>query len=297
MPSRYRFLDPKIISKLPSMQLVARLVVEGFITGIHRSPFHGFNVEFAEHRPYMQGDNIRYIDWKVFGKTDRHYIKVFEEETNLKCYILLDSSASMGYGSSGVTKLEYGSYLAASLSYLMLKQKDSVGFVAFENEIKKFLPPKGTAPHVSTILDSLEGLRPAGKTNISDTLHGLAERITRRGLIILISDLFDDKKEVMAGLKHFRHKHHEVIVFHLLDRDELKFPFQNPTIFRDMENFQSIHTEPERLKEEYLRRVEEFIDFYKRGCYESYIDYVMMDTSQPLDGALMQYLNKRRMVS
>jgi uncharacterized protein (DUF58 family) len=294
MPQKYRFLDPKVISKIPSMELRARLVVEGFITGIHKSPYHGFNVEFAEHRQYMPGDDIKYVDWKVYGKSDRFFIKMFEEETNLKCYLLLDSSNSMGFGSAGITKLEYGSYLAAALSYLMLKQKDAVGLCVFDTEMRHFLPPRGSGGHIYHILDLLDRVSPGSKTDISKTLHDLAERIKRRGLVMVISDFLDDPQKILKGLKHFRHKKHEVIVFHLIDPAEMNFPFEGNAIFKDLETEESLAADTGSLKKSYQREFGSFIKTLKTGCAQSFIDYVPMETDKPLDEALLRYLEKRK---
>lgn len=272
----------------------ARLVVEGFIAGLHRSPYHGFSVEFAEHRQYMPGDPLRNIDWKVYGKTDRYFVKEFEEETNLKAYLLLDISGSMGYSSNGINKLEYGSYLCAALSYLMLKQRDSVGLVIFDQKIKKYIPPKSTLSHLHNILRELDKLSPSEPTNISSTLHQMAEKIKRRGLIILLSDLFDQPEEIISGLKHFRHKKHEVIVFHILDPKEQSFAFENEAVFKDLETNEEIMTSPWQIRKEYQERLKELLNRYTLECRESMIDYVLLDTSVPFDRALFSYLNKRQ---
>jgi uncharacterized protein (DUF58 family) len=289
-----RFLDPEVVTKLKGLDLKARLVVEGFLTGLHRSPFRGFSVEFAEHRQYMPGDEIRRIDWKVLGKTDRFYIKEFEEETNMKGYILLDASGSMGYGSSKLTKLEYSSLLSAALTFLLLQQQDSVGLVTFDTRIRRYIPPRSTALHLHHILKELDTLAAGGETNVSVTFHELAERIRRRGLILIISDLLDDPREVLLSLKHFRHKKHEVIVFHILDRFELDFPFERSAVFRDMETHEEIPVHPHHLRKEYKRTVRAFMDSYKRKCRENAIDYVPIDTSTPYGFVLSSYLAKRK---
>jgi len=291
-----KYIDPVALSRLGNMELVARLVVEGFITGLHKSPYQGFSVEFAEHRQYMPGDEIRYIDWKVFGKSDRYYVKKFEEETNLRAYIVLDASASMNYkyDDKGITKFEYGCYLAASLSYLMLKQRDSVGMAIFDKHIKKYIPPRGTATHLHAIISSLEGTEPGDETNISTICHELAKRIVRRGLVIVISDLLDQPSEVLSALKRLRHCKHEVIVFHLLDRAEIGFPFEGPVVFRDIETGRTLPTQAEALKASYLEQLEGFIQEYRRGCGGNSIDYVQIDTATPFDYALSSYLSQRR---
>ena len=294
MEDHRRFLKPEVISKLSGMEMKARLVVEGFIAGLHRSPYHGFSVEFAEHRQYMPGDPLRNIDWKVYGKTDRYFVKEFEEETNLKAYLLLDISGSMGYSSNGINKLEYGSYLCAALSYLMLKQRDSVGLVIFDQKIKKYIPPKSTLSHLHNLLRELDKLSPSEPTNISSALHQMAERIKRRGLIILLSDLFDQPEEIISGLKHFRHKKHEVIVFHILDPKERSFAFENEAIFKDLETNEEIMTSPWQIRKEYQERLKELLNRYTLECRDSMIDYVLLDTSVPFDRALFSYLNKRQ---
>jgi uncharacterized protein (DUF58 family) len=296
MPQDYRrFLRPDVVSKLSGMEIKARLVVEGFIAGLHKSPYHGFSVEFAEHRQYMPGDPLKNVDWKVYAKTDRFFIKEFEEETNLKAYILVDTSGSMGYSSNGVNKLEYSCYLSAALSYLMLKQRDSVGLVLFDQNIKKYIPPKSALrSHLHVILQELDKLEPSQTTNVSFALHQMAERIKRRGLIILISDLFDDPDKVINGLKHFRHKKHEVIVFHVLDPKERNFAFPELAIFKDLETNEELMTSPWQIRKEYTERFKALVSKYTLECRESLIDYVLLDTSVSFDYALFSYLSKRQ---
>ena len=226
-----RFLDPQILSRLSNMELRARAVVEGFVAGLHKSPYRGFSVEFAEYREYTQGDDIRHIDWKVFARSDRYYVKEFEEETNLHCFILLDRSASMGYRSNGVSKLEYGSYLAAALAHFIARQHDGVGFISFDQEVVDFLPARSKAAHIHAIMTYLERLTPGRETDLGKPLHELAEMISRRGMIILISDLFDDPARTMDALQHFRFKGHDIIVFQIVDPDELTFPFTDTISF------------------------------------------------------------------
>jgi uncharacterized protein (DUF58 family) len=296
MPEDYRrFLKPDVVSKLSGMEIKARLVVEGFIAGLHKSPYHGFSVEFAEHRQYMPGDSLKNVDWKVYAKTDRFFIKEFEEETNLKAYILLDTSGSMGYSSNGINKLEYSSYLSAALSYLMLKQRDAVGLVTFDENIKKYIPPKSALKsHLHVLLEELDKIEPSQTTNVSSALHRMAERIKRRGLIILISDLFDDPDKVINGLKHFRHKKHEVIVFHVLDPKERTFSFPELAIFKDLETNEELMTSPWQIRKEYTERVKALVNKYTLECRGSMIDYVLLDTSIPFDYALYSYLSKRQ---
>lgn len=291
-----RYLRPETVSKLANMNLVARLVVEGFITGLHKSPYHGFSVEFAEHRQYMPGDDIRHIDWKVYGKTDRYYVKEFEEETNLKAYILLDASASMAFSSHIVTKLQYASYLAAALSFLMIRQRDSVGLLTFNDKIRRYLPPRSVMTYLSLILKELQTVQSGSKTDVAFTFHQLAERIKRRGLIIILSDLLDEPDKVLSGLKHFRHKKHEVIVFHVLDPFELNFNFSRNAVFQDMETGEKLPTQPWHIRGPYRKLVQKFITNYKKKCMENKIDYVLLDTTQEFDKALVQYLIKRKRI-
>ncbi len=295
MPQDYRrFLKPEVVSKLSGMEIRARLVVEGFIAGLHRSPYHGFSVEFAEHRQYMPGDPLRNIDWKVYAKTDRFFVKEYEEETNLKAYILLDTSGSMGYTSYGMPKLEYSSYLAASLAYLMLKQRDSVGLVTFDSSIRKYIPPKSTMSHLHNLLKELDKLDASDTTDVSAALHQMAERIKRRGLIILISDLLDDPDLIINGLKHFRHKKHEVIVFHILDQKERNLSFPQEVIFKDLETGEEIQASPWHIRKDYVEKLNGLFKRYTLECRERIIDYVLLDTSIPFDFALFSYLSKRR---
>jgi len=291
-----KYLNPEVVSKLRSMDLRARLVVEGFITGLHKSPYHGFSAEFAEHRQYMPGDEIKHIDWKVYGKTDRFYVKQFEEETNLKSYILLDASASMGYASNGMTKLQYASYLAGALSYLMVQQRDAVGLVTFDEKIRRYLPPRSVTTYLTQILAELDKTESSSKTDLSAALHQMADRIKRRGLIILFSELLDDPQKVTSGLRHFRHKNHEVIVFQILDPLEFSFEFNQDAVFKDMESGEEINTQPWHIRSEYQRQVSEFINTYKRFCREHQIDFVTLNTNEDYDRALFEYLLKRKRI-
>lgn len=291
-----KYLNPEVVSKLQSMDLRARLVVEGFITGLHKSPYHGFSVEFAEHRQYMPGDEIKHVDWKVFGKTDRFYVKQFEEETNLKSYILFDASASMGYSSNGISKLQYAAYLAGALAYLMIQQRDAVGLILFDEKIRRYLPPRSVKSYLHQILKELDQTKSSSKTNIAGSLHQMAERIKRRGLIILFSDLFDEPKQVISGLKHFRHKRHEIIVFHILDPLELTFEFEQDAVFKDMETGEEINTQPWHIRKEYQNQVKEFIQTYKKVCRENQIDYITLNTKHDYSRALFEYLLKRKRI-
>ena len=289
-----KYLDPLIVAKIDNMALRARLVVEGYLIGQHKSPYHGFSVEFAEHRAYGSGDEIRHIDWKLYGKTDRYYVKRYEEETNLRSYILLDTSQSMTYGSGAITKLEYGSYLSAALTHLMLNQRDAMGLVLFDEKIRKFIPPRAAPSHANIIMGTLDKIQSANDTQIRPTLDYMAERIKKRGLVILISDLLDDPDQVLMGLNHFRHNKQEMIVFHLLDRQELEFQFGNRTKFRDLETDETITTEPWHIRSAYQELIEMHQRKYRLGCRNQRIDYVPLFTDQPLDLALNEYFNKRQ---
>jgi uncharacterized protein (DUF58 family) len=295
--SDYRkYLKPEVVSRLSRLDLVARLVVEGFITGLHRSPYHGFSVEFSEYRPYMPGDPLKHIDWKVLGRTDRYYVKQFEEETNLRAHMLLDASGSMGYTSNKLTKLQYVIYLAASLAYLMLLQRDAVGLVTFDEKIRSFLPPRSVLSYLHVLLKEMDQLVSQGETRVSQTFHELADRIKRRGLILVFSDLLDDPEGVLTALKHFRHRKHEVIVFHTLDPKERSFAFNRQAAFSDMETKKKIETQPWYIRARYQKEVRQFLDHYKRVCREHRIDYVLMDTSQSFDIALFHYLAARKKI-
>jgi uncharacterized protein (DUF58 family) len=277
------------------MELVARLVVEGFITGLHKSPYHGFSVEFAEHRQYMAGDEIKHIDWKIYGRTDRYYIKQFEEETNLKAYIVLDGSGSMAYASGGrLTKLEYASYVAAALAQLLVQQRDAVGFIHYDDALRTYMPPHATKSYLREILRALQAVKPANRTSTSSTLHEVAERIKRRGLVILLSDLFDDPKQVMTALRHFRHRKNEVIVMQVLDPVERSFAFDRDAVFRDMETGEKITTQPWHIQQSYREEMRKFLESYKRECRQNNIDYVLLDTATPFDVALFEFLHKRQ---
>ena len=289
------YLDPEVVSRLSRLDLIARMVVEGFITGLHQSPYHGFSVEFSEYRQYMPGDSLRDLDWKVFGKTDRLYVKQYEEETNLKSHLLIDASASMAYRSGSIAKFQYASYVAAALSHLMLRQRDAVGLIAFDDRIRTYLPPRSVASHLHVLLTALQNTRPeGGDTDLATAFHDLAERIVRRGLIVVISDLFDEPDRLLNGLKHFRHRNHEVIVFHVLDPRERDLDFYRETRFVDLESGAQIATEPWHLAPAYRDHMEALIDRFRRECREALIDYVLLETSEPFDTALFNYLAKRK---
>jgi len=297
-----RFLNPNILAKIANLELISKFVVEGFISGLHKSPYHGFSVEFAQYRPYMPGDELRYIDWKVFARTDRYYVKQFEEETNLSCYLLLDTSGSMGYKSDGLTKLEYGSFLAASLAYFMIRQRDAVGFTHFNEAVNEFFPAKSSTAHLHDILVTLEKIDSGTQGTIAEPLHHIADRLSKRGLVVLISDLFDRYAErpidevvevVMDGLSHLRYDGHEVVVFNVFDHQEVDFKFDRLMRFVDMETNEEIVTRPEVIRKGYLTQINEFTSKMETECSMKAIDYNVLDTSTPLDFALLSYLAKR----
>jgi uncharacterized protein (DUF58 family) len=294
MPSPAEYLRPEFVSKLKNMQLRARMVVEGFIAGLHKSPYHGFSVEFAEHRAYMPGDPLKNVDWKVYAKTDRFFVKQYEEETNLKSYLLLDVSNSMNFETTGITKFQYASYLAAALSFLMIQQRDAVGLVCYDDEIRTYLPPRSVHTYLNVILSQLEKSQPASRTDIGKNLHAVAERISRRGLIIVLSDMLDDPQKTLAGLRHFRHDGHEVLVFHILDPRELDFAYSGDVRFKDLESADEMPTQPWHLRKEYQKLIGEFTETLRKGCREDSIDYVLLNTQADYSEALVQYLTKRK---
>ena len=289
-------LTPDIIARLDNLSLKARMVVEGFMAGYHKSPYHGFSVEFSEHRAYGPGDEIRHIDWKLFGKTDRYYIKQFEEETNLRTYILLDQSKSMEYKSVAMSKLEYAQTLSAALCYLMLKQQDAVGLTLFDEKIQDYTPPRSKSSHLKVLYNKMNKIKAGTDTNIAPVLHHTAEMIKKRGLIILISDLFDDPENIISGLKHFRYRGHEVIVFHTLDPQELMLDFKQHTRFRDMETGEEIITQPWHIQKDYQKNMKSYCDYFKSSFRTNHIDYVTLNTNEPLDLAFSEYLIKRRRI-
>jgi uncharacterized protein (DUF58 family) len=323
--SDYRkYLIPSVIARLSNMELKAKQVVEGFMAGLHKSPYHGFSVEFAEHRQYMPGDDLRHLDWKVFARTKRYYIKQFEEETNLKSYILVDISKSMTFNShpdnskdannsSGIfdrfrkrknagpekpvngkiSKLEYASYVAASLSYLMVLQKDAVSLTTYDTKIRKYLPPHSTKTNLKLILKELTEVKSLNRTGTAVSLNAIAEKIKRKGLVIIISDFLDNQNEVMNALKHFRYNKNEVIIFQVLDPVELSFLEGNPLTIVDLETREEMYSQPFAVQKSYREAMKEFINTYKTECRKNKIDYVLLTTETPFDTSLLKYLNKR----
>ena len=288
-----QYLDPAVLARLGTLELKARTIVEGLLSGLHRSPFKGFSVEFAEYRQYMPGDDLATIDWKVFARSDRHYIKKFEEETNLDCHLMLDVSGSMAYGSRGITKLQYGQYLAASLAYLMNRQRDAAGLTAFDERIVSMLPASARPGHLHAMLVTLDRLKAGQTTNVAKPLHQLADTLSKRGMVVLISDLLDDPERTIRGLRHFRFRGTDVIVFHLLDPDEIDFPFERATRFQDLESEEEVLAVPAMVSQHYRREIGQLLDRYKRELGASGIDYHLVRTDQPLELSLMAYLSTR----
>jgi uncharacterized protein (DUF58 family) len=293
-PRDLKFLDPAILARLGTMELKARTVVEGFLSGLHRSPYKGFSVEFAEYRQYLPGDDLAAVDWKVYARSDRHYIKRFEEETNLECHVLLDVSASMNYrGAAAMTKMEYGAVLAGSLTFLMNRQRDATGLITFDDRIRFRLPASARPGHLHALLLALERLEPGAQSNVARPLTHLAEALVKRSLVVLISDLLDDPAPVVRSLKHLRVRGTDVVVFHVLDPNERTFPFRGPSRFRDLENAREVIAEPSDVRAGYLKELDTLTRTYERELRGAGIDYVQLDTSQPLDFALVPYLSAR----
>jgi uncharacterized protein (DUF58 family) len=288
-----RFLAPEVLARINSLELIARSVVEGFISGLHRSPYLGFSTDFAEHRQYMPGDDLRHLDWKLLARTDRLYIKKYQGDTNAQIHLLIDASASMRYTSGEVTKLQYAQYLASSLAFLGVRQHDSVGLVAFNEDVIEYLPPRSKSGHLRTVLGVIERLEAKQGTAISEQLHRLAERITRRGVVVLLSDLYDEPERVTEGLEHLRFRGNDVVVFHILDRQEIDFNFDEPLVLEDSETEEQLHVLPEYLREEYRRAINSHIEALRDGAAKNRIDYELVKTSDPLDAALFSYLALR----
>jgi len=288
------YFDPKVLAGISNLYLRARWVVEGMMSGIHRSRSKGFSVEFEQHREYSPGDEIRRIDWKALGRFDRYFVKEYEDETNLRAYLLVDTSGSMDYASDGVTKFDYGCTLAASLAYLILRQQDAAGVVTFSDHIETFIPPKAKRDYLMQILRALENRGPAGETNVGKILEEIAGQIKRRGLVVLVSDLLDEPEQILKGLRLFRFKGNDVIVFHLLDPAELSLPFDGNILFEDLEELNlRVVADPRTIRKTYREVVEEFTNRMRQECHDNVIDYQLIATSTPLDQALASYLSWR----
>ncbi|MFO7897769.1 MAG: DUF58 domain-containing protein [Planctomycetota bacterium] len=302
-PGYMRLLPPEALEKASRLELLARGVVEGFIAGLHKSPYKGFSVEFAEHRPYVPGDNIRDLDWRVYAKSDRYYVKQYIEETNLRSTILLDASGSMRYAGDQAapfdgrpaSKFQYGQLLAACLTYLLINQQDAVGLVTFDTTVRRYIPARSRTSHVRIILEELDRTAPGAETDLAPIFHDIAERIHRRGLVIVISDLFDDPDALLNALQHFRYRKHEVLIFHVLAEEELSFPFGRWTDFRDLEvDGRHVQLDPLAVRAEYLDHLRRFVRRLEMGCGRMEVDYVPLRTSEPFDKALGNYLANRQ---
>ena len=293
----HSYFDPLVLARIANMSVRARYVVEGLLSGMHKSPYRGHSVEFAEHREYVPGDEIRRIDWKAYGKFDRYFIKEYEEETNLRAYLLLDASASMDYAADESTprKFDYAATLAASLAYLMLRQGDEVGLVTFNTELQRYIPPRSGTRHLRELAGHLENVQPQGETRLGPALREVAGKVRQRGLVIVISDFFDDPESVLRTLRSFRHRRHEVLALQVLDRNELEFPFQRLTVFEDIEQASSrVLSEPRSIRAAYLQQLQKFLGDYQRICRRDAIDYHLFPTTTPLDVALTRYLARRQ---
>jgi uncharacterized protein (DUF58 family) len=293
VPQATRFLDPVALTRIASLELIARTVVEGFISGLHRSPHLGFSVNFAEYSPYRPGDDIRKIDWKVYARTDRFFIKEYEGETNTSIHLILDCSRSMSYGSGGISKLEYGQFLAASLGYFAFKQRDSVGFISYDEDVVHYVPARASVGHLNTVLHTIESVQPGEKTNFVKPLVRVSERLRRRGIVVVISDLYDEPANVMNGLRHLAFRGNDVIVFQVLDPAELQFDFPDAAQFVDMETRTEMHVIPDYIRQEYRKVIRKQISEFEKECSKDRMDFYTIDTSQPLDSALFGYLVRR----
>ena len=293
MMQEISFLDPKVLASISNLELRARAAVEGFVAGLHKSPHRGFSVEFTDYRHYNPGDDMRHVDWKVYARSGEYFIKQYQDETNVRCHILLDCSASMGYGSDTMTKLEYGRTLAAALSYFMFGQKDAVGLTAFDDKIREYLPTRYRRGHLMQILRALVHLNPGEGTDLARPIADLALGLNRKSMAIVISDLLDDEAAVVQGLQHLRFKGNDVIVFHIMDDAELNFPFERLSEFEDSESHKTVAVAPRSMRETYLAELEKFCGYYRQKCRAGGIDYCLLNTAEPLDIALASYLSKR----
>jgi uncharacterized protein (DUF58 family) len=289
-------IDPRTLAKIQGLRLRARHIVEGYVAGLHKSPYHGFSIEFAEHREYAPGDDLRYVDWKVFGKSDKVYLKQYEDETNLLCYLALDASESMSYRGPGaaLSKLEYAQSVAAALAWLVLRQQDAVGLATFDEQVRALVRPAGNPSHLEQLLSVMESAGGGAKTAAGQIFHELAQRWTKRGVVIVLSDFFEELSSLAAGLKHFRHRQHDVVLLHVLDPAELEFPFRGPTEFKGLESLPEVAADPQVIRRAYLRELNAFRESLENECRRQRIDYFLLRTDQPLDAALTQVLASRK---
>jgi uncharacterized protein (DUF58 family) len=289
-----RFLDPELLARVGSLELLARAVVEGFMSGLHRSPFTGFSTEFTEYRQYNQGDDLRYLDWRLLGRTDRYFIKKYRADTNTQCHLLIDTSASMSYASGTVTKLQYAQFLAASLAYLLNRQQDSVGLVAFDERVHTHVPARNRTGHMRTIFGHLSRLEAGGQTKLNESLHQLAEILTRRGIVVVISDFYDEPERLKEAFQHLRFKGHDLVAFHVLDQNEMDFTFDDPVLLlEDAETQEQKPVLPDVVMNGYRERMRRHVDDMRTCAAANHVDYEMLTTKQPLDFALFSFLSRR----
>jgi uncharacterized protein (DUF58 family) len=288
-----RYFDPAILAKVGFSPLLARVVVEGFINGLHKSPFHGFSVEFADHREYVPGDDLKFLDWHLYARTDHYYVKRFEEETNLRCTILLDRSASMGFGTGKLTKWDYSCFLVTCLAYLMLRQQDAAGMALFGAAPGIVVQPRCRRTHLRQLMKAMIDHAPAGTTNVPLSLQAISQRLKRRGLVVVISDLIDDPETTLRALRLLSARRHDVVVFHVQDAAELNFPFEGATLFQDLETGEELEIDPVAVRKTYLERMQSLAAFYRKGLTEIGADYHLIDTAEPYETALSAYLNRR----
>ena len=288
------YLDPETLHRIDSLEVIARQVVEGLRAGMHRSPLRGFSTDFAQHRQYVPGDDLKHIDWRVYGRTSRYYVKLYEAETNFNAHLLLDASSSMHYSSGTVSKLEYAKFLAASLAYLVIHQHDSVGLAVFDSELRTQIEPLGKKSIIHTIDHELRTVQGEPRTDVAGILHEFAGRISRRGIVILFSDLFDETDAFLKGLDRLRFAGHTVMVLHTMDPDELSFPFSGTCRFEGLEGEEAIITQPQRIREDYRKEVERFVGTIRDACRRSHVDYMLVDTSRPVDVVLREFLHARQ---
>jgi uncharacterized protein (DUF58 family) len=290
-----RFLDPELLARIGSLELLARAVVEGFMSGLHRSPYTGFSTEFTEYRQYNAGDDLRYLDWRLLGRTDRYFIKKYRADTNTQCHLLIDTSASMNYAhASSVTKLQYAKFLAASLAYLLNRQQDAVGIVAFDQKVHTHVPARNRTGHMRTVFGNLSLLEPGGETRLAESLHQLAEILTRRGIVVVISDFYDQADRLQEAFQHLRFKGHDLVAFHVLDQNELDFDFKEPVLLlEDAETQEQMPVLPDVVMSGYRERMQRHVEEMRRCAAANHVDYEVLTTKQPLDFALFSFLSRR----
>ena len=293
MPDSKRFLHPEAIKRIAKLEVRARHIVEGYLSGMHRSPYFGQSVEFRQHREYAPGDDLRHVDWKVWGRQDRLVVKQFEEDSNLTCRLLVDASASMAYGEGPLNKFEYACTVAACLAYLILKQQDAVGCVVFDNDVRTQVNARTKRSHIYSIIETLNNTSPSDDTDMSKLLKRVVDKTPRSGMVILISDLLTDAQSLMKGLKLLRQRGHDVLVLHIMDDDEVDFPFNGPTRFEGLETDRFVNCNPRALREGYLEALNEHLDFIRLSCARNLIDYALIRTRDPLDAALAKYISNR----